>query len=155
PAFTDLAGIPMSANKPLLRGWLRHELSFDGVIVSDYNAIAELIRHGIASDLAHAAALALNAGVDIDMMADAYRKGLPTALERGLTTIDMVDEAVLRVLRLKQALGLFDHPYGRGMSVKESPDAYASRRVVARDIARRSIVLLDNRNGILPCLPPT
>ena len=84
PAFTDLAGIPMTAHVPLLRGWLRERLGFDGVIVSDYNAIAELIKHGVAADLVEAAALALNAGVDIDMMADAYRKGLPEALERGL-----------------------------------------------------------------------
>ncbi len=84
PAFTDLAGVPMTANRELLRGWLRDRLGFKGVIVSDYNAIAELIHHGIAADLAEAAALALNAGVDIDMMAEAYRRGLPIALERGL-----------------------------------------------------------------------
>ena len=75
PAFTDLAGVPMTANKKLLRDHLRGELGFDGVLVSDYNAIGELMHHGIAADLAEAAALALNAGVDIDMMADAYRQG--------------------------------------------------------------------------------
>ena len=68
----------------MLADWLRGELGFDGVIVSDYNAIAELIQHGVAADIVEAAALALKAGVDIDMMADAYRKGLPVALERGL-----------------------------------------------------------------------
>ena len=73
PAFTDLAGIPMTAHAGLLRGWLRDWLGFTGVIVSDYNAIAELMRHGVAADLTEAAALALKAGVDIDMMADAYR----------------------------------------------------------------------------------
>src|SRR6202167_2674799 len=67
PAFNDLAGIPMTANGALLKGWLRERLGFDGVIVSDYNAVAELIHHGIAADLPHAAALALNAGVDVDM----------------------------------------------------------------------------------------
>src|SRR6266446_6928252 len=75
PAFMDLAGIPMTANKELLRGWLRGRWGFKGVIVSDYNAIAELMNHGIAGDLAEAAAHALKAGVDIDMMADAYRRG--------------------------------------------------------------------------------
>src|SRR5882724_7379353 len=75
PAFTDLAGIPMTANKKLLRHHLRGQLGFDGVLVSDYNAIAELMHHGIATDLPEAAALALDASVDIDMMADAYRHG--------------------------------------------------------------------------------
>ena len=75
PAFTDLAGIPMTANKQLLRDHLRGELGFDGVLVSDYNAIGELMHHGIAADLPEAAALALKASVDIDMMADAYRRG--------------------------------------------------------------------------------
>ncbi len=65
PAFTDLAGVPMTANKELLRGWLRGRFGFKGVIISDYNAIAELMRHGIAADLAEAAAHALKAGVDI------------------------------------------------------------------------------------------
>ena len=86
PAFTDLAGIPMTAHTALLRDCLRGELGFEGVLISDYNAIGELIRHGVAADLAEAAALALNAGVDIDMMADAYRRGLPVALERGWVT---------------------------------------------------------------------
>src|SRR6185312_5863148 len=76
PAFTDLAGIPMTAHTELLRDCLRGELGFDGVLISDYNAIGELIRHGVAADLPEAAALAMNAGVDIDMMADAYRRGL-------------------------------------------------------------------------------
>src|ERR1700693_2477791 len=77
PGFTDLAGITMTANVALLRGWLRGRWGFKGVIISDYNAIAELMHHGIAADLADAAAQALKAGVDIDMMADAYRSGLP------------------------------------------------------------------------------
>ena len=111
PAFTDLAGIPMTANKKLLRHHLREQLGFDGVIISDYNAIAELMHHGIAADLPEAAALALDAGVDIDMMADAYRKGLPVALERGLVAMARIDESVLRVLRLKERLGLFADPY--------------------------------------------
>src|SRR5579859_3240481 len=67
PAFNDLAGVPMTANAQLIKGWLRRRLKFNGVIVSDYNAVGELIHHGVAADLAQAAALALNAGVDIDM----------------------------------------------------------------------------------------
>src|SRR6202030_3357602 len=102
PAFTDLAGTPMTADKELLRGWLRGRWGFKGVIISDYNAVAELIHHGIAADLAEAAAHALKAGVDIDMMADAYRRGLPIALERGLVTVAEIDESVWRVLMLKE-----------------------------------------------------
>jgi beta-glucosidase len=98
PAFTDLAGIPMTAHTALLRDHLRGKLGFEGVLISDYNAIGELIRHGVAADVPEAAALALNAGVDIDMMAEAYRRGLPIALERGLVTIQQIDAAVRRVL---------------------------------------------------------
>ncbi|MDR6539089.1 glycoside hydrolase family 3 N-terminal domain-containing protein [Variovorax soli] len=149
PAFTDLNGEPMTAHIPLLRDWLRGEMGFDGVIVSDYNAIAELIKHGVAADLADAAALALKAGVDIDMMADAYRKGLPIALERGRVTIEDIDACVRRVLRLKEQLGLFDDPYRRG-ATPERPAAVAERRALAREVAGKAIVLLKNERDALP-----
>src|ERR1700722_18579486 len=149
PAFTDLAGIPMTAHVGLLRGVLRGQLGFDGVIVSDYNAIAELMRHGVAADLAEAATLALKAGVDIDMMANAYRVGLPMALERGLVSMAEIDDAVRRVLTLKLRLGLFEQPYRRG-ATPESPAALARRRRLAREIGARSIVMLKNDNAALP-----
>jgi beta-glucosidase len=149
PAFTDLAGIPMTANVPLLKGWLREESGFDGVIVSDYNAIAELIHHGVAADLAQAATLALKAGVDIDMMAGAYRHGLPVALERGWVSVEEIDASVRRVLMLKQRLGLFDDPYRRG-SAAQKPAALSSRRRLARSVGARAIVLLKNDEGVLP-----
>jgi len=149
PAFTDLAGIPMTANKELLRDALRGRLGFKGVIVSDYNAIAELVHHGIAADLAQAAAHALKAGVDIDMMADAYRRGLPIALERGLVAMAEIDESVRRVLRLKEQLGLFDDPYRRGR-VPESTAARESRRQLARTVGARAIVMLKNERNTLP-----
>jgi len=149
PAFTDLNGVPMTANKVLLRDWLRGRLGFDGLIISDYNAIAELIRHGIAADLADAAALALKAGVDIDMMADAYRRGLPLALKRGTVSMAEIDESVRRVLILKERLGLFDDPYRRG-KVRESAAALEKRRGLARHIATRSIVMLKNDGDALP-----
>jgi beta-glucosidase len=152
PAFTDLNGVPMTANKDLLRDWLRGRLGFDGVVISDYNAIAELIRHGVAADLAEAAALALKAGVDIDMMADAYRHGLPVALERGAISIAEIDQAVRRVLILKERLGLFEDPYRRGKS-SESPSARTQRRQLARQIAARSIVMLKNEGDVLPLSP--
>src|ERR1700733_1343212 len=149
PAFTDLAGIPMTAHTGLLRGWLRERLGFDGVIVSDYNAIAELMRHGVAADLTEAATLALKAGVDIDMMANAYRLGLPVALERGLVTGNEIDRAVRRVLTLKQQLGLFEQPYRRG-SAKDSTATLDHRRRLARSIGARAIVMLKNDNATLP-----
>jgi len=149
PAFNDLAGIPMTVHVSLLRGWLRRERGFEGVIVSDYNAIAELLQHGVAGDLAGAAAAALNAGVDIDMMSGAYVQGLPEALARGLVSIDMIDAAVRRVLTLKERLGLFKNPFGRGRETSTDLALPDARRALARDLARRAIVLLKN-DEILP-----
>jgi beta-glucosidase len=149
PAFTDLAGVPMTAHVGLLRDLLRGRYGFDGVIVSDYNAIAELMRHGVAANLAEAATLALKAGVDIDMMANAYRLGLPPALASGAVTMPEIDQAVRRVLRLKQRLGLFEHPYRRGATA-QSGEARANRRQLARSIGARAIVMLKNEYAALP-----
>jgi beta-glucosidase len=153
PAFTDLAGIPMTVHVGLLRDWLRVRTGFDGVIVSDYNAIRELLNHGVAADMPEAAALALNAGVDIDMMADGYRHGLPIALERGLVSLDQIDTAVRRVLRLKEQLGLFADPYGR-CKTQESQERVAQRRALARTVAAQSLVLLKNEREVLPFKAP-
>jgi beta-glucosidase len=152
PAFTDLAGVPMTAHQVLLRDWLRGRFGFDGVIVSDYNSIGELLRHGVAADLPTAATLALKAGVDIDMMSNAYRTGLPLALERGWVSMTQIDEAVRRVLKLKERLGLFDDPYRRG-SVRESAATVSERRQVARRVGARSIVMLQNVRAALPLSP--
>ena len=154
PAFIDIAGAPMTANAPLLQGWLRGDLGFDGVLISDYNAIAELINHRVAGDVAEAAALALNAGVDIDMTSNAYVRGLPEALERGLVSMAGIDASVRRVLRLKELLGLFDEPYRRGSPGPQRAGA-ARRRELAREAGRRAIVLLTHRGRILPLSPGT
>ena len=146
PAFIDIAGVPMTANVALLQGWLRGGRAFDGVVISDYNAIAELCTHGVAADLAAAAALALKAGVDIDMASEAYAQGLPEALQRGLISSSQLDASVLRVLRLKERLGLFDDPYGRGV-IGGRP---GTARPLAREVARKAIVLLTHRNHVLP-----
>ncbi|MGB6699692.1 MAG: glycoside hydrolase family 3 N-terminal domain-containing protein, partial [Methylocella sp.] len=150
PAFNDVAGIPMTAHVALLQDWLRRDIGFDGVIVSDYNAIAELLRHGVAGDLAEAAAAALLAGVDIDMMSDAYSRGLPEAIARGLVSTGMVDAAVRRVLKLKGRLGLFDNPYRRGSA--GTPANAKARIELARELARRAIVVLAN-DHVLPLSP--
>jgi beta-glucosidase len=151
PAFTDLAGIPMSANVAVLRGLVRGRWGFQGVYISDYNAIAELINHGIAADITDAAALALRAGINIDLMSAAYERGLPTALERGSVSIEEIDDAVRRVLDLKRSLGLFDNPYRRlDNDTKIVLPLSMERRKLARDVARRSIVLLQNRGNVLP-----
>ena len=152
PAFIDVAGMAMTANAKLLQGWLRRVVGFDGVVISDYNAVAELIDHGVAADLVEAAALALNAGIDIDMTSGAYSQGLPEALKRGLTTMAAIDASVRRVLELKQRLGLFDDPYRRGLAAPR-PGPVAERRELAREAARRAIVLMTNRAGVLPLSP--
>lgn len=150
PAFTDIEGTPLTAHRPLLTGLLREQWGFDGVVISDYTAINELVAHGVATDTAEAAALALNAGVDIDMMSRAYERGLPIALDRGLVAIETIDAAVARVLTLKERLGLLDDPYVR----LAAPDAdLPATRAAARTAAARSIVLLRNRGDALP-LPP-
>jgi beta-glucosidase len=151
PAFTDLDGVPLSANGDMLHGVLRGRWRFEGIVISDYGAIGELIKHGVAGDLAEAAALALNAGIDIDMMAYAYERGLPDALDRGLVTAATLDAAVMRVLRFKERLGLFDNPYRRcGEGGDEDPGRRISRRLAAREAGRRSLVLLKNEVGLLP-----
>jgi beta-glucosidase len=149
PAFNDIAGIPMTAHVPLLRDWLRRELGFDGVVVSDYYAITELLRHGVVADLAEAAAAALAAEVDIDMMGGAYSRGLPEAITRGLVSITQIDAAVRRVLELKERLGLFDDPYRRGSTRAVDRAATKARLEFARDVARRAIVVLTN-DDVLP-----
>src|SRR5271163_1797684 len=154
PAFIDLAGVPMTANAPLLQGWLRRELGFEGVLISDYNAVAELMNHGVAADAVEAAALALKAGVDIDMTSDCYVRGLPEALKRGLVTMAEIDVSVRRVLDLKQRLGLFDDPYRRGSAWPHGARD-AERGELAREVGRRAIVLLTHRAPVLPLPPET
>jgi beta-glucosidase len=147
PAFTDLNDVPMTANAPLLRDVLRGELGFDGVIISDYHAVAELLNHGVAGDLAEAAALALKAGVDIDMMSDAYRLGLPVALQRNLVAMEDIDASVRRVLSLKERLDLFQDPYRRG---RADTGVTAQSRALARAVGARALVLLKNDGNVLP-----
>lgn len=147
PAFVSLAGVPMTAHRHLLRDVVRGEWGFDGVLISDFQAVAELVTQGVAADLVEAAALALAAGVDIDMVGGAYAQGLPQALERGLVRSEWIDQAVRRVLVLKERLGLFDEARVP-RSAACAPSSAA--RDLARAAARRAIVLLKNANDVLP-----
>ena len=155
PALSDLAGVPMTANGPLLQGWLRDRLGFEGIVISDYGAIRELINHGIAGDGAETAAAALKAGCDIDMMGYAYLDHLPEAVRRGLVTVADVDACVRRVLTFKAKLGLFDDPYRRCRGTHPDAAVKAERRRLAREVARRAVVLLANRGGLVPIAPGT
>jgi beta-glucosidase len=153
PAFTDQAGVPMHGNARILRDVVRNAWGFEGVIVSDYGGIDELVPHGIAEDLAEAAAIALLAGIDIDLMGEAYARGLPAALKRGLVAETDIDRAVRRVLALKAALGLFDDPFGRGDPALFAQGPITEHRTLAREAAQKSIVLLTNRDDVLPLDP--
>ena len=148
PAFNSLAGIPLTAHGALITGWLREKHGFDGVVISDYTAIPELIQHGVAADEVEAAALALKAGVDVDMVSRCYLR-LPEALSRGRVADADIDAAVRRVLALKEKLGLLDDPYVRLKPPRVPRKTWSE---LARDAARRSIVLLTNR-GALPLDP--
>ncbi len=150
-AFNALNGTPASANPFLLRTILRTEWGFNGPVVSDYTAVMELTRHGIALDGATAAAKALNAGVDIDMMSHFYDKELPALVKSGAVSLSTIDEAVRRVLRLKFELGLFDHPFTKGSEVT---NAVADHRPLVRRAAEESFVLLKNSDPTeSPVLP--
>jgi beta-glucosidase len=151
-AFNSLNGVPASANPFLLTDILRHEWHFDGFVVSDYTAVMELTHHGIALDPATATRKALTAGVDVDMMSHYYDAELPGLVQAGKVPMSVVDEAVRRVLRVKFALGIFEHPYAQGTEVTE---AVPEHRPLARTAAEESFVLLKNEkaaNG-RPVLP--
>ncbi|WP_419723062.1 glycoside hydrolase family 3 N-terminal domain-containing protein [Sphingomonas panni] len=150
-SFTDFNGVPVSANRPLLTNLLRGDLRFDGVCVSDYDADRELIAHGIAADEADAARLAILAGIDMSMQSGLYQRHLSALVEAGQVPIAAVDQAVRRVLILKERLGLFDDPY-RSLDPRAERRETGSKAVrdMARTVATRSIVLLRNDGDLLP-----
>ena len=140
-AFNALNGVPSSANPFLLSTILRGEWGFNGFVVSDYTAVMELMNHGIALDAATATRKAITAGVDVDMMSHFYDTQLPGLVRSGQVPMAVVDEAVRRVLRVKFATGLFEHPYAQGVEVTA---AVAEHRPLARKAAEESFVLLQN-----------
>jgi beta-glucosidase len=148
-AFNELSGMPASANRHTLTDILRGEWHFPGYVVSDWDAVGELIDHGIAADRAEAARLALNAGVDMEMVSTTYPDTLAQQVKAGKMRISVVDQAVRRVLTVKFEKGLFDHPYvdeTRCQTAYLQPDAIA----LARAAAAKSCVLLKNDDGALP-----
>ncbi len=147
-SFNDIAGVPSNANPWLLDTVLRREWGFDGIVVSDYTADSELIAHGIAADARDAARLSFLAGTDISMQSGLYRDHLPALIASGAVPMVRLDEAVRRVLQLKQRLGLFEAPM-RGLDGKERLD-WPEHRALAREAARRSIVMLRNEGALLP-----
>lgn len=150
PSFNSLNGVPSVANPWLMQKILRQEWQFDGVVISDYDAIGELLRHGIAADKKEAAKLAFANGCHIEMCSSAYIGHLQELLEEGVFTEAQLDEAVRKVLRLKERLGLFDDPY-RGASSEAEKEVCLSgdHRTLAHRVAGECAVLLKN-NGVLP-----
>lgn len=151
-AFNEIAGEPATANAFTLRTVLRDEWQWPGVTLSDYEAVRELIPHGVAADLKDAARLSILAGLDMDMVSDAYASHLAALVDEGVVPASLVDEAVRRVLRLKFQLGLFERPY-----TDESLFEHVVLREDFRDLALRmaheSMVLLKNEDELLPLTP--
>ncbi|NWC95991.1 MULTISPECIES: beta-glucosidase BglX [unclassified Pseudomonas] len=149
-AFNAIGGVPAAANRWLIRDVLRHQWGFGGVTLGDCRAIEGLVDHGVARDPRQAAALALRAGVDMELCDDAYGKYLPGLVASGDVDVALLDEAVRHVLGLKYDLGLFDDPYRTLGSVALPPIAARLQRAAARDIARKTFVLLKNAHQTLP-----
>ncbi len=147
-AFNDLNGVPATGNAFLLRQVLRKEWGFDGFVVSDWNAVEEMINHGYAADSADAAAKSLRAGVDMEMVSTDYYDHLPALIAAGKFDVKLVDESVRNILRIKFRLGLFDKPIPAPppASAMLAPDALD----IARQLATESAVLLRNEGSLLP-----
>ena len=150
-AYNDVAGIPATGHRGLLTGVLREQWGFLGLVVSDFASDAEMVNHGYAADEKDAARKALLAGCDVSMASGAYSKHLPALVREGAVPLAALDEAVRRVLGVKQALGLFDNPYRSLDLEKERTQIRLPQTVaVAREAARRAVVLLKNDGGLLP-----
>ncbi|MCU9612670.1 beta-glucosidase BglX [Caldibacillus lycopersici] len=149
-AFNTVDGIPPSGNEYLMRDILRQEWGFNGVVISDWGAVKELIPHGVAQDEKEAAIKALRAGVDIEMMTTCYVHHVKSLILEGKLEESLLDESVLRILELKNKLGLFEDPYrGSSEALEKEVILSESHRKVARELATKSCVLLKNEN-ILP-----
>ena len=151
-SFNTINGVPASANPFTLTQVLRKEWHFDGLVVSDYESVKELLAHGVAGDDADAARQALLAGIDMEMVSRLFGNHLPRLVEQGLVSRSVLDEAVRRVLRIKFRLGLFERPYA-DLAREAHVVGAREHRAAAREIAGRSMVLLKNDQGVLPLKP--
>jgi len=150
-AFNEISGVPSTGNEYLIRDILKGEWKFDGVVVSDYTGINELVAHGFASDNKHAAELALRAGVDMDMVSAAYMNYLKQSYDEGKVTLAQIDDACKRILDVKYDLGLFEDPYRYSDEKREKETMYKPEFLEASlEIAKKSLVLLKNKNNVLP-----
>src|SRR4051812_14183757 len=154
-SFNDIGGTPSHASQWLLDDVLRRRWGYDGLVVSDWSGIQEVIAHGVAATPEDAVVLAMRAGVDVDMSDALYSKHLANAVRTNRVPLSLVDSAVKRVLRVKQALGLFDDPYRYSDTTRQRAATLTpANRAAARDVARKAIVLLRNeRAGEGPALP--
>ena len=150
-AFNDLNGIPCTGNKYLYQDVLRDQWRFNGMVVTDYTAIMELIPHGYAKDLKHAAKLSLDAGIDMDMISEAFVTHLQELVEEDEVSENQIDIAVARILEMKFLLGLFDDPF-RYCDVEREKAVMMNDDYIelAHKAAQKSIVLLQNDNEVLP-----
>jgi beta-glucosidase len=147
-SFSDLDGVPATANQFLLRQVLRDEWSFDGFVVSDWDSIRQLRVHGLTASDRDSALEAVTAGVDMEMAGDAYIGFLEDLVEKDLVSIETIDTAVANILRVKLQLGLFEDPYTEPTTLPPLADEGAFK--VARKAALQSIVMLTNEGGLLP-----
>lgn len=150
-SFNDLNGIPATGNAHLQRDILKGKWNFQGFVVSDWGSIGEMVAHGYSKDLKAAALSAITAGSDMDMESNAYRYHLADLVKEGKVSVELIDDAVKRILRKKFELGLFDDPY-KYSDQKRADKALSNpeHRKAALDVAQKSIVLLKNENETLP-----
>ncbi len=147
-SFSDLNGVPATANDFLLRRILRGEWQFDGLVVSDWDSVRQLAVHGLTANDRESALEAARAGVDVEMEGDAYSNHLAGLVEQGLVGVDMLDAAVANILRAKFRLGLFEDPYTRPADLPPSASEHALQ--VAKRAALQSVVMLKREHGVLP-----
>ena len=149
-SFNEVDGVPATGNKWLMTDVLRKQWNFDGFVVTDYTGITEMTDHGMG-DTQTVAALALNAGVDMDMVSDAFTSTLKKSLEEGKVSVKAVDAACRRILEAKYKLGLFDNPYKYCDITRPKKQIFTKEhRAIARKTASESFVLLKNENSVLP-----
>ncbi|WP_239617763.1 beta-glucosidase BglX [Cohnella mopanensis] len=151
-SFNEINGTPACANRYLLTTILREEWGFEGIVVSDYNAVQELITHGVAADEEEACLLSINAGLDMDMSSGIYIRYLPKLVREGKVDERLVDEAVLRIIAVKLKLGLFEQPFVTAIASEYATESSLppEHLSLARQSARESIVLLRNEKETLP-----